>query len=50
MYVRLVKMTQEIGTVEAVEGSFDVTAYPIGSYLKIIPYHVCVVSFVTELN
>lgn len=43
--LKLVKMTQEIGTVEAVEGSFDVTAYPIGSYLKIIPYHSCATAY-----
>ena len=42
--VRLVKMTQEIGTVEAVEGLLDVSAYPIGSHLKIIPYHVSAIS------
>ena len=33
-------MTQEVGTVEAVEGSLDVSLYPIGSFLKIMPYHV----------
>ena len=38
-------MTQEIGTVEAVEGLLDVSAYPIGSHLKIIPYHVSTISF-----
>ena len=37
---RLLKMTQEVGTVEAVEGSLDVSLYPIGSFLKIMPYHV----------
>ena len=38
-------MSQEIGTVEAVEGLLDVSAYPIGSHLKIIPYHVSMISF-----
>ena len=37
---RLLKMTQEVGIVEAVEGSLDVSLYPIGSFLKIMPYHV----------
>lgn len=37
---RLLKMTQEVGTVEAVEGSLDVSLYPIGSFLRIMPYHV----------
>ncbi|XP_044183353.1 D-threo-3-hydroxyaspartate dehydratase-like isoform X3 [Acropora millepora] len=43
--LKLVKMTQEIGTVEAVEGFLDVSAYPIGSHLKIIPYHSCASAF-----
>lgn len=33
-------MTQEVGTVEAVVGSLDVSLYPIGSFLRIMPYHV----------
>lgn len=37
-------MTQETGTVEAVEGSLDVSLYPIGSFLKMIPYHVSIAS------
>ena len=43
-------MTQEVGTVEAVEGSLDVSRYPIGSFLKIIPYHVSVVIIVNRHN
>ncbi|KAJ7372841.1 hypothetical protein OS493_016764 [Desmophyllum pertusum] len=39
--LKLLKMTQETGTVEAVEGSLDVSLYPIGSFLKMIPYHSC---------
>ena len=37
---RLVKMSQEIGIVEAAEGSLDVSLFPIGTLLKMIPYHV----------
>ena len=37
-------MTQEIGIVDAVEGSLDVSHYPIGTLLKIIPYHVSMAS------
>ena len=33
-------MTQEIGIVEAAEGSLDVSLFPIGKLLKMIPYHV----------
>ena len=36
-------MSQEVGTVEAVEGSLDVSLYPIGSFLRIMPYHVSTV-------
>ena len=43
-------MTQEIGTVEAVEGLLDVSAYPIGSHLKIIPYHVSTISFFKSVS
>ena len=43
MPYRLVKMTQEVGKVEAVEGSLDLSLYPIGSLLEIVPYHVSVV-------
>ena len=35
-------MTQEIGIVEAAEGSLDVSLFPIGKLLKMIPYHVSV--------
>jgi len=41
-------MSQEVGTVEAVEGSLDVSLYPIGSFLKIMPYHVSRVLILTE--
>ena len=37
-------MTQEIGKVEAVEGStLDLSQYPIGSFLRFVPYHVSLV-------
>ena len=35
-------MTQEIGIVETAEGSLDVSLFPIGKLLKMIPYHVSV--------
>lgn len=37
-------MTQEIGIVKAVEGTLDLSLYPIGSFLKMIPYHVSIFS------
>ena len=40
-------MTQEIGIVEAAEGSLDVSLFPIGKLLKMIPYHV---SMAASLN
>jgi hypothetical protein len=33
-------MTQELGTVVAVDGKLDFSKYPIGSTLKILPHHV----------
>ena len=36
-------MTQEIGTVQAVEGPLDLLLYPIGSFLRIIPFHVSII-------
>ena len=37
-------MTQEIGKVEAIEGStLDLSQYPIGSFLRLVPYHVSLV-------
>ena len=41
-------MSQEVGTVEAVEGSLDVSLYPIGSFLRIMPYHVSTVLILSE--
>ena len=43
-------MTQEIGIVEADEGCLDVSLYPIGSFLKIIPYHVSILLSVLSIN
>ncbi|KAL9958451.1 hypothetical protein ACROYT_G035463 [Oculina patagonica] len=43
--LKLLKMSQEVGTVEAVEGSLDVFHYPIGSFLKLIPYHACATAY-----
>ena len=40
MYFRLAKMTQELGTVVALDGKLDFSKYPIGSTLKILPNHV----------
>lgn len=40
-------MTQEIGIVEAAEESLDVSLFPIGKLLKMIPYHV---SMAARLN
>ena len=40
-------MTQEIGIVETAEGSLDVSLFPIGKLLKMIPYHV---SMAASLN
>ncbi|CAH1802444.1 unnamed protein product, partial [Owenia fusiformis] len=39
--LKLVKMTQEIGTVQAVEGTLDFSKYPLGSMLYMYPYHAC---------
>lgn len=36
-------MTQEISTVQAVEGPLDLLLYPIGSFLRIIPFHVSII-------
>lgn len=36
-------MTQEIGAVQAVEGPLDLLLYPIGSFLRIIPFHVSII-------
>jgi hypothetical protein len=33
-------MTQELGTVVALDGKLDFSKYPIGSTLKILPNHV----------
>ena len=41
-------MTQEIGIVEAVEGLLDVSANPVGSHLRIIPYHVSTIPLLTK--
>lgn len=43
--LKLLKMTQEVGIVEAVEGTLDLSLYPIGSFLKMIPYHACATAY-----
>lgn len=43
--LKLVKMTQEIGTVQAVEGPLDLSQYPVGSFLRIIPFHSCATAY-----
>jgi hypothetical protein len=40
IFYRLEKMTQELGTVVALDGKLDFSKYPIGSTLKILPNHV----------
>ncbi|XP_019615073.1 PREDICTED: uncharacterized protein LOC109462877 [Branchiostoma belcheri] len=39
--LKLSSMTQEVGKVHAVEGTLDFDKYPIGTVLKILPYHAC---------
>lgn len=39
--LRLVKMTQEVGFVEPVEGELNYENFPIGKILFLIPYHSC---------
>ena len=39
--LRLETMTQELGTVVALDGKLDFSKYPIGSTLKILPNHAC---------
>ena len=35
-------MTQELGTVRAVDGDLDYSKYPIGSMLYLYPWHVSI--------
>jgi len=43
--LKLVKMSQEVGIVQAVDGALDVSLHPIGSFLKMIPYHSCATAY-----
>jgi hypothetical protein len=39
---RIVSLTQELGRIEAAPGhTIDFNAIPVGSHLRILPYHVC---------
>ena len=39
--LKLAKMTQEIGFIEAEEGDIDFAKFPVGSVLFLLPYHAC---------
>lgn len=39
--LRMKKMTQEIGKLEAAEGEIDYSKYPLGSRLYLFPWHSC---------
>uniref|UniRef100_A0A8C5F4R7 D-serine dehydratase-like domain-containing protein n=1 Tax=Gadus morhua TaxID=8049 RepID=A0A8C5F4R7_GADMO len=39
--LKLLSMTQEHGRVEPITGELDYSKYPLGSLLKLVPYHSC---------
>ncbi|KAK7945100.1 hypothetical protein WMY93_000828 [Mugilogobius chulae] len=39
--LKLLSMTQEHGRVEPISGKLDYSKYPLGTMLKLIPYHSC---------
>ncbi|XP_013864431.1 D-threo-3-hydroxyaspartate dehydratase [Austrofundulus limnaeus] len=39
--LKLLSMTQEQGRVEPISGPLDYSKYPLGTLLKLIPYHSC---------